>query len=205
MAALDAGSQGGRRSILDGLPDWFHEASADLQMPRLHERPTRIRVWASPCVLRLSGAVTIDAARRGAVATHRQSPRSRSSASWTDLTGAQRRRRRRCHLRNPQQAGSRRAHRLRPRADCGRCATDGKQIRRGGRRVMVRTAGPRDPRTTNPASPGDISCINQIDVIASGGARAKPAPGDDVSRVQYGTFWHQHLDDERSRYCPTTR
>jgi len=46
----------------------------------------------------------------------------------------------------------------------------------------------------DPASRHDASCINQIDVIAAGGARAKPAPSDDVSRVQYGTFWHQSLD-----------
>lgn len=48
----------------------------------------------------------------------------------------------------------------------------------------------------DPASRHDASCINQIDVIASGGVRAKPAPGDDVSRMSYGTVWHQRLDHD---------
>jgi hypothetical protein len=46
----------------------------------------------------------------------------------------------------------------------------------------------------DPNSRRGVSCINQIDVIATGGARARPAPGDDVTRVRYGTFWHERLD-----------
>ncbi|GAA0446033.1 hypothetical protein [Sphingomonas molluscorum] len=46
-----------------------------------------------------------------------------------------------------------------------------------------------DPKSRNVAS-----CLNAIDVIASGEVKAKAAPGDDVSRVRYGTFWHERLD-----------
>lgn len=46
----------------------------------------------------------------------------------------------------------------------------------------------------DPKSPHDAFCINQIDVIASGDARAKPTSGDDAGRVRYGTFWHERLD-----------
>lgn len=38
------------------------------------------------------------------------------------------------------------------------------------------------------------SCFNAVEVIAQGGVRAKASPGDDTSRVQYGTFWNQRLD-----------
>ncbi len=48
----------------------------------------------------------------------------------------------------------------------------------------------------DPKSRNDASCFNQIDVIASGDARAKAVPGDDVSRVGHGTFWHQRLDHD---------
>lgn len=63
-------------------------------------------------------------------------------------------------------------------------AYDLKAVVVGGRLAFV----------VDPKSRHDASCINQIDVIASGDARAKPASGDDVSRVQYGTFWHERLD-----------
>lgn len=46
----------------------------------------------------------------------------------------------------------------------------------------------------DPKSRHDAFCINAIDVIASGGVRAKAARGDDASRVRYGTFWHERLD-----------
>ncbi len=46
----------------------------------------------------------------------------------------------------------------------------------------------------DPKSRHDASCINAIDVIASGGVAARAAPGDDASRVRYGTFWHERLD-----------
>jgi hypothetical protein len=46
----------------------------------------------------------------------------------------------------------------------------------------------------DPNSKRSVSCFNQIDVIASGGVRSRPAPGDDISRVRYGTFWHERLD-----------
>lgn len=48
-----------------------------------------------------------------------------------------------------------------------------------------------DPRSRHGAD-----CITQIDVIARGGVRAKPSPGDDIERVGYGTFWHQRFDIE---------
>ena len=48
----------------------------------------------------------------------------------------------------------------------------------------------------DPQAQHDVRCFNQIDVVASGNARAKPSPGDDVSRVSYGTFWHQRLGYE---------
>ncbi|OHC97097.1 MAG: hypothetical protein A3H25_09335 [Sphingomonadales bacterium RIFCSPLOWO2_12_FULL_63_15] len=48
-----------------------------------------------------------------------------------------------------------------------------------------------DPRSRHGAD-----CITQIDVIAKGGARAKPSPGDDIERVGYGTFWHQRFGIE---------
>jgi hypothetical protein len=46
----------------------------------------------------------------------------------------------------------------------------------------------------DPNSRNGPSCINQIDVVASGDARAKPAFGDDAARIRYGTFWHQSLE-----------
>lgn len=46
----------------------------------------------------------------------------------------------------------------------------------------------------DPKSPRDASCLNGISVIASGEAKAKAAPGDDISRVKYGTFWYERLD-----------
>lgn len=48
----------------------------------------------------------------------------------------------------------------------------------------------------DPQSKHQPSCITDIDVIASGPARARPASGDDVSRVRYGTFWHQSVEDD---------
>ena len=48
----------------------------------------------------------------------------------------------------------------------------------------------------DPNSRQSASCINQIDVIATGDARARPALGDDVSRVRYGTYWHERLDND---------
>lgn len=38
------------------------------------------------------------------------------------------------------------------------------------------------------------SCFNAVEVIAHGGVRAEASPGDDTSRVRYGTFWNQRLD-----------
>lgn len=46
----------------------------------------------------------------------------------------------------------------------------------------------------DPNSRHDPSCINQIDVIASGGEQAKPTARDDASRVRYGTFWYERLE-----------
>jgi hypothetical protein len=63
-------------------------------------------------------------------------------------------------------------------------AYDLKAVVIGGRLAFV----------VDPTSRHNASCINQIDVIASGGVRAKPAPGDDVSRMSYGTVWHQRLN-----------
>lgn len=63
-------------------------------------------------------------------------------------------------------------------------AYDVKAVVVGGRLAFV----------VDPKSRHDASCLNAIDVIASGGARATAVPGDDVSRVRYGTFWHERLD-----------
>lgn len=38
------------------------------------------------------------------------------------------------------------------------------------------------------------SCFNAVQVLARGGVRAKISPGDDASRVKYGTFWNERLD-----------
>lgn len=46
----------------------------------------------------------------------------------------------------------------------------------------------------DPKSRHDASCMNAIDVIASRGVAAQASPGDDISRVKYGTFWHERLD-----------
>lgn len=48
----------------------------------------------------------------------------------------------------------------------------------------------------DPQSRHQPSCVTDIDVIASGPARARPASGDDVSRVRYGTFWHESVEDD---------
>ena len=46
----------------------------------------------------------------------------------------------------------------------------------------------------DPKSRRDAPCINAIEVIASGKVRAKAAPGDEVMRVGYGTFWYERLE-----------
>lgn len=48
----------------------------------------------------------------------------------------------------------------------------------------------------DPQSRHQPSCVTDIDVIASGPARARPTGGDDVSRVEYGTFWHESVEDD---------
>ena len=54
----------------------------------------------------------------------------------------------------------------------------------------------------DPKSPRDASCLNEISVIASGEEKAKAAPGDDVSRVGYGTFWYERLGYDRADGFP---
>lgn len=45
----------------------------------------------------------------------------------------------------------------------------------------------------DPKSAQEVSCLNQIDVIADDDVHAQPEAGDDLSRIEYGTFWHQRL------------
>jgi hypothetical protein len=50
----------------------------------------------------------------------------------------------------------------------------------------------------SPDSDHHPSCFRDVEVIADDGAKAKtaPEPGDDTSRVGYGTFWFQSVDYE---------
>lgn len=59
-----------------------------------------------------------------------------------------------------------------------------KAVAIGGRLAFVV-----DPKSNHPPS-----CFNAVEVVAHGGVKAKASPGDDASRVRYGTFWNQRLD-----------
>jgi hypothetical protein len=55
----------------------------------------------------------------------------------------------------------------------------------------------RDGRLTfivDPASGKRPSCLRQIEVTAEHPTKAKGEPGDDASRVAYGTFWFESVD-----------
>lgn len=56
----------------------------------------------------------------------------------------------------------------------------------------------------DPKSYKEPSCLRQIEVIADNDARAKPEPGDDTSRVGYGTFWFESVsyDDDCANRFP---
>lgn len=46
-----------------GLPDWTTDESADLKMPRVHEKSTGYGVWASPGIIRSERSASIDTKR----------------------------------------------------------------------------------------------------------------------------------------------
>ena len=45
----------------------------------------------------------------------------------------------------------------------------------------------------DPHSQSNASCFNEVDVVADRAARTNAYVGDDLSRVSYGTYWHQRL------------
>jgi len=56
-------------------------------------------------------------------------------------------------------------------------------VARGGQLVFV----------VDPESGQAPSCVRQVEVIAEQGARARPQPGDNASRLGYGTFWFESV------------
>jgi hypothetical protein len=63
-------------------------------------------------------------------------------------------------------------------------------------RLLAISQGGRLAFVVSPDSDERPSCLRYVEVIADDGAKAKtePEPGDDTSRVGYGTYWFESMD-----------
>lgn len=53
-------------------------------------------------------------------------------------------------------------------------------------------------------SPHDPSCVRQVEVLSEDREKAEAAPGDDATRIGYGTFWFESVtyDDDCANRFP---